>query len=78
MTIGETSLESFEVKLHRVRVDIRNERLIPTITLRAGENHLVRPNLLNVDGDVDIIATGWVTDPYRPGPISMIEHEELD
>jgi hypothetical protein len=78
MTMGETSVERIEGDLFRVRVDIRNERLIPTITVRARENHVVRPDLLTIDGDVEIVAAGWDTDRFRPGPISMIEQEELD
>lgn len=78
MTMGDTSVERIDDDVFRVRVDIRNDRLIPTITVRARENHVVRPDLLTVEGDVEIIAAGWVAEPYRPGPISMIEQEELD
>jgi hypothetical protein len=62
-----------------VRVDITNERLIPTITVRARENKVVRPDLITVDGDdVEIIAAGWVQDRFRPAPIDRIDQEELD
>ena len=78
MTMGDTSVEPIGDDLYRVRVDIRNERLIPTITVRARENHVVRPDLLTVEGDVEVIAAGWVTDRFRPGPIQMIDQAELD
>jgi len=79
MSIGETSVERIDDDVYRVRVDITNERLIPTITVRARENHVVRPDLITVDGDgVEIIAAGWVQDKFRPGPIDMIDQAELD
>jgi hypothetical protein len=61
-----------------VRLDIRNERLIPTITVRARDNHVVRPDLLTVEGDVEIVAAGWVPNKFRPGPTEMIDQAELD
>ena len=63
--------------LFRVRVDIRNERLIPTITERGRQNRVVRPDLLAVEGDAEVIAAGWVADKNRPGPTQMIEQEDL-
>jgi hypothetical protein len=64
--------------LFRVRVDITNERLIPTILERARQHNVVRPDLLTVEGDVEIVAAGWVVDEHRPGPTEMIEQEKLD
>jgi hypothetical protein len=78
MTMGETSVERVDGDVYRVRVDIRNDRLIPTITERARQHHAVRPDILRVDGDVEIIAAGWVEDKHRPGPTELIEQEELD
>jgi hypothetical protein len=78
MSIGDTSVERIDGDVWRVRVDIANERLIPTITVRARENKVVRPDLITVDGNVEIIAAGWVQDRFRPGPIDRIEQEELD
>ena len=77
MTMGETSVERLDGDVYRVRVDIRNERVIPTITERGRQNRVVRPDLLTVDGDVEIIAAGWVPDRHRPGPTDMIEQEDL-
>jgi hypothetical protein len=77
MAMGETTVERMGGNTYRVRVDIRNERLIPTITERGRRNNVVRPDLLTVDGDVEIIAAGWVPDKHRPGPTEMIEQKEL-
>jgi hypothetical protein len=78
MRMGETTVERVDGDLFRVRVDIRNERLIPTITERARRNNVVRPDLLTVDGNAEIVAAGWVTDKFRPGPTEPIEQDELD
>ena len=78
MSMGETSVERVEGNTFRVRIDIRNERLIPTITERGRRNNVVRPDLITVEGDVDIIAAGWVTNKFRPGPTQIIDQEELD
>ena len=78
MAMGEATAEQVSGDVWRVRVPISNERLIPTITVRARENHVVRPDLITVDGDVDIITAGWVTDLHRPGPIDRIDQAELD
>ena len=77
MTMGETSVERMGGSTYRVRLDIRNDRLIPTITERARRNKVVRPDLLTVEGNVEIIAAGWVPDKHRPGPTEMIDQKEL-
>lgn len=78
MSIGGATVERVEGDVYRVRVDITNERLIPTITARAEENHVVRPDLITVDGNVEVIAAGWVPNRHRPGPTQLIDQEELD
>jgi hypothetical protein len=77
MTMGETSVERVNGDLFRVRVDIHNERLIPTITERGRQNRVVRPDLLTVAGNAEVIAAGWVADKNRPGPTQMIDQEDL-
>jgi hypothetical protein len=78
MSMGESTAERVDGNLFRVRVDITNERLIPTITERARQNNVVRPDLLTVEGNVDVIAAGWVPNKFIAGPTQMIEQEELD
>ena len=78
MRMGETSVERLDGNLWRVRVDIRNERLIPTITEVARRNRVVRPDLLTVEGSgVEVVAAGWVADRNRPGPTEPINQAEL-
>lgn len=78
MRMGDTSVERVGDDLYRVRVDITNERLIPTVLERARENRVQRPDLLTVEGDVEVVAAGWVTEKYGTGPLQMIDQEELD
>ena len=75
--IGETSVEAIGGGVYRVRVDFVNDRAIPTITVKARQNNVVRPDLITLDG-ADVIAAGWVTDKHRPGPTSRIDQEQLD
>jgi len=75
--IGETSVEPVGGGVYRVRVDFVNDRAIPTITVKARENRVVRPDLITVEG-AEVIAAGWVPNKFRPGPTEMIEQEELD
>lgn len=77
MSMGETSVERLDADLYRVRVDIRNERLIPTITVKAQQNRVVRPDIITVDGNVEVVAAGWVPNKHRPGPTQMIDQAEL-
>jgi hypothetical protein len=78
MSIGDAEVERVEGDVWRVRIPLTNERLIPTITVRARQNAVVRPDLITVDGNVDIITAGWVQNVHVPGPVSMIDQNELD
>jgi hypothetical protein len=77
MEMGETRVESLGGGLYKVQVDIRNDRLIPTITAKGMEDRVVRPDILTVDSDVEIVAAGWVPDRNRPGPTQMIDQHDL-
>jgi hypothetical protein len=78
MSMGETEVEEHEGDVYRVWVDITNEKLVPTILARVATTRTVRPDLLTVDGDVEILAAGWVTNKHRPGPIDLIDQEDLN
>ncbi len=78
MSMGDATVERVSGDVWRVRIPIANERLIPTITVRARQNHVVRPDLITVDGDIDVITAGWVQNPHAPGPLDRIDQAELD
>jgi Zinc carboxypeptidase len=74
---GDTRVERIGGDVWRVWVDIANDKVAPTITARAAENHVVRPDLLTLDGNVEIVAAGWVGDKHRPGASDMIDQHDL-
>lgn len=78
MQMGESTVERIDGDLYRVRVDIRNDRLIPTVIEKARQNNVVRPDLLTVEGNVEIVAAGWVESKFEPGPTEIIDQEQLD
>ncbi len=78
MSIGDTRVERLENGLYRVWVDITNERLVPTITARAMSTRAVRPDLLTVEGNAEIVAAGWVRNRHLPGPIELIDQKDLN
>jgi hypothetical protein len=78
MTIGDAEVERVQGDVWRVRVPIRNERLIPTITEKARQNRVVQPDILSVDGNVEIITAGWVQNQHVPGPTDRIDQAEMD
>ena len=78
MMIHEPTVEPVADDVYRVRVDIENDRVAPTITVRAAENNVVDPDLLKVSGrDVDVISAGWVENRHRPGATDLIDQHDL-
>jgi len=76
--MGDSRVESLGGDMYRVQVDVRNERAIPTLTTRAMTTRAVRPDILSVDGGVEVVAAGWVQDRNRPGATSLVDQKELD
>lgn len=75
---GDTSVEKVSGDVFKVRIDIVNDRLIPTITERAAANNVVRPDLLTVEGSkVEVIAAGIVESKFRPHASSLIDQNDL-
>ena len=66
--MGEPAVEVQGDDLWRVRVPIANERLIPTILVKAQRNNVVRPDVLRLEGaGASIVAAGGVRDQFRGG-----------
>jgi hypothetical protein len=78
MRMGGTDVESLGNGLFKVRVDIENERLVPTITARAMNTKGVRPDILTATGNVELLAAGWVVDKNRPGKSQIIDQNNLN
>ena len=78
MSMGETKVELISDNVYRVRVDLKNEKLVPTILAKAAENNVVTPDLLTVEGkNVAVLAAGWVRDKMRPIPTQLIDQPDL-
>jgi hypothetical protein len=77
MQIGETSVERLGADVYRVRVELVNEKIAPTITAIAARNHVVPPDLLTLEGDVEVVTAGIVRNEFQPGPTQMIEQHDL-
>ncbi|MFT5144181.1 MAG: hypothetical protein ACI80V_003821 [Rhodothermales bacterium] len=78
MRMGETSVEKVSGDVFRVRVDIENTKLTPTITARGAENQVVDPDLLTLSGrNVQVISAGWVPNKHIPGATDLIDQHDL-
>jgi len=78
MKTGETSVEALGGGVYRVRVELSNPKLVPTILAKAAENNVVRPDLLTVSGrDIEVLSAGWVRDRFRPGATELIDQANL-
>jgi len=78
MSLGETMAERVGGDVWRVWVDITNDRIAPTITARAAENHVVPPDLLHLEGAAEVISAGWVRNKHAPGATDMIDQSDLE
>jgi hypothetical protein len=78
LAMGETTVQKVEGDVYRVRVDITNDRIIPTIMEKAAASRTVRPDLLTLEGrNVGVIAAGVVPSKFQPGPLAMIDQKDL-
>ena len=78
ISLGETKVELISGDVYRVRVDIKNECLIPTILAKAAENNVVRPDLLTVEGkNAEVLSAGWVRDKFRDISTQLIDQQDL-
>lgn len=56
--IKKVSSEKVSGNLHRVKVTLYNERLMPTMSAAAVTNKVQRPDILSLDGNVEVLAAG--------------------
>ena len=78
MQLGDAKVERVGGDVWRVWLDITNDRIAPTITTRAAQHYVVPPDLLTLDGDVEVITAGWVPSKFRPGASEMIDQKNLE
>jgi hypothetical protein len=78
ISLGETKVELISENVYKVRVDIKNEHLVPTILAKAAENNVVTPDLLTVEGrSVEVLSAGWVVDKFRNVSTQLIDQRDL-
>jgi hypothetical protein len=76
MQMGDAAVERISGNVFKVRLDLVNPKVAPTITARAAGNNVVPPDLLTVEG-ADVISAGWVSNKFMPGPSNMIDQNDL-
>lgn len=77
MKAGEATAEPLG-GVFRVRVELKNPKVTPTIMAKAAENNVVRPDLLTVSGQgIEVLSAGWVRDRFRPGATQLIDQKQL-
>jgi len=77
MSMAAPTVEQLSGNVYRVRVELTNERITPTITEKASQNNVVRPDLLSLDGSVEVISAGIVPNKFEPGPSERIDQDDL-
>ncbi len=75
MRMGDATVERVSGDVYRVRLDLINNKVAPTITARAARNNVVPPDLLTVEG-ATVISAGWVPNKFMPGPSRMIDQND--
>ncbi len=67
--IKKVSAEKISSNLNLVKVAIYNERLMPTMSGTAIQNQVQRPDILSLDGNVKVLATGQTQGTSLPAGI---------
>ena len=78
VTMDNATVEKIEGDVYRVRVDVSNSRVIPTIMVKAANTNIVRPDLLTLEGrNASVITAGVMLNKFESGPMSMIDQKDL-
>jgi len=77
MGMRQPTVERVSGDVYRVRVELTNDRVAPTIMEKAAQNNVVRPDLMTLDGNVEVISAGIVQNKFRPGPSERIDQHDL-
>jgi len=77
MGMRQPTVERVSGDVYRVRVELTNDRVAPTIMEKAAQNNVVRPDLMTLDGNAEVISAGIVQNKFRPGPSERIDQHDL-
>jgi hypothetical protein len=75
MKMGEHKVEKLGKDVYKVWVEFSNPKVAPTITAKAAQNNVVRPDLLTLEGNVEIISAGWIIDPKTNDYLKPVTQE---
>ena len=75
MKMGDHKVEKLGNDVYKVWVEFSNPKVVPTITEKAAQNNVVRPDLLTFEGNMDIISAGWVNDPLTDEYLKPVTRE---
>jgi hypothetical protein len=67
--IKNVSAEKISSGLYRLKVNLYNERLMPTMSAAAVANKVQRPDILSIDGQVKVLAAGQAAGTGMPAGI---------
>jgi hypothetical protein len=81
MKIGDTKVKKINGNVYRVWVDFTNPKIAPTITAQAAQNNVIRPDLIMLEGNAEIISASWInnkeTFEYTKPITSFIDQHNL-
>ena len=75
MKMGEHKVEKIGDGVYKIWVEFSNPKVAPTITAKAAQNNVVRPDLLTLQGNVDIISASWINDPLTNDYLKPVTQE---
>jgi hypothetical protein len=82
MEIGETQVKKVGDNVYRVWIDFTNKKVAPTITGKAAQNNVVRPDLITLEGQSNIISASWISSKesfdYLNPITELIDQKQLE
>lgn len=75
MKMGDSKVEKISTGVYKVWVEFSNPKIAPTITAKAAQNNVVRPDLLTLRGDVEVISASWIGDPKTQNYLKPVSQE---
>jgi hypothetical protein len=78
MQIGATTVERLADGVFKVRIDLVNDKAVPTILAKAAANNVVPPDVITFEGKTaDVLSAGWVASKWRPGVAELIDQKDV-
>lgn len=75
MKMGQHKVEKIGKNIYKIWVEFSNPKVAPTITEKAAKNNVVRPDLLTLEGNVDVISASWIKNPKTNEYLKPITQE---